>query len=148
MSTKKVISTLPFTMFNRKLHSLQTHQHIRKRRKCFHNALNTIKYVIIWLDATHTCEPYPRRSFSLVTQKRNVVSYPSLHSTQHQIYPSHLAFKYRGFMCTEFLQDVRVDVSRRKKKKIGKSKIQNYNEEIFCIACRFRLSFKAWLLSK
>lgn len=108
-------------IFNQKLHSLQTHQHIhfamdKKGRKCFsdvenvHNALNTIKCDIIWLDATNTCEALPALHKKQRTENKS--GFPYHHSTtQHQIYPSYLAFKYRGFMWTEFLQDVGVDVS-------------------------------------
>lgn len=54
---------------------------------------------------------YTERQGKKRKQKRERLLIPN--STQHQIYPSHLTFKYRGFMCTEFLQDVGVDVWSR-----------------------------------
>lgn len=139
-----------------------THQHIHcavdKKKanegKCFsdvenvHNALNTIKCDnMAGCGLTHSQPPFTRRPFAVLchyTKKKDS------HTTQHQIYPSHLAFKYRGFMCSQFsyssfLQDVGVDVWVERR-----MKIQNYNKRALLLLARL-LAFaclEAWLLSK
>lgn len=96
-------------MFNQKLHSLQTHQHIsfrfgqkkekesRKKENVFqmlkmYTMHSTQLNAIIWLDATHTSVTLPSSFLYLfpITQKERF-SYPYRFHTQHQIYPSHLA---------------------------------------------------------
>lgn len=87
-------------MFNQKLHSLQTHQHIsfrfgqKKRNNRKENVFQMLKMytmhstqlnAIIWLDATHTFVTLPSSfCISHYTKKRNSFSYPYrlIHSTR------------------------------------------------------------------
>lgn len=120
-------------MFNQKLHSLQTHQHIhsavdkKRRRKCFsdvenvHTMHSTQLNAIIWLDADSHMQPSPivLSIFSIVASSHTTYS-KAFNTQQHQIYPSHLTFKYRGFMCKEFCTRI---------------KIQNYNKILTEAGC-------------
>lgn len=79
-------------MFNQKLHSLQTHQHIHsavdKKRRTKENVFQMLKMytmhstqlnAIIWLDATNTLSALTRRPLLCfaITQKRTILIPPS-----------------------------------------------------------------------
>jgi hypothetical protein len=80
-----------------------------------HNALNTIKCDNMAGCLRNTNSAHTPTTLALLALLQGLLTLSgsafclfSHSTTQHQIYPSHLAFKYRGFLvpssCTEFLQ--------------------------------------------